>query len=536
MLNNIYKSCLMIFMCFTYLSCIAEEFSYYQEKQKSTHSHTIERKNSSACTTHCGIRTEISSNYQTPKSYSNYNRSYYASLSPTDFKYLLHNICDTNEVLNQYPLYAFENFLIFARTLPDYQAHILSLNQKIQRDKNFKKQTAYMPYFDYSFGIGYEKSEFHDLIATEAQKIIKNQPKQNSFTPQTSRHIQTNTLQYNDLILKKLNSRYSEKIKTINDSNISIRLIDRINVINQIYKSKPKHFDYSEQIAQLHLNYDNEKIFQNTYGTQLDYQLHKELCQTRSTLFSLERTYSYNHHIQTLAPIVYNYTTQAKQETCPITAFELSDFCHLITQVLSQGMKALYHTSLAIDNGIQQGISEFCSVKHWQDMATGAMHFGLLFADAIGKEDALHYAMILNATSNDSEPLINAAKQYCKYTQEQKDALNLGLHNTYKKIQSTSWPDIVEHGVQIGSTIILDILTFNAINGFSRTASNLAIKQLSNSLEGATLLTKEYMVEVAGFGKLIIEEGPEVTTVASDTIKNDFTFFKKRLIRSVRRL
>ena len=150
MLNNTYKACLMIFIILiTNFSCNAEEFSYPQQKPLPIPVYKTDTQNSS-CSTYYGIDTKINS-YHTPKSYQEYNRSYYALLSSTDFQRIFQNISDTNQILNQYPLYAFENFLIFARTLPNYETHILSLNNKIKQNKNFKKQTAYMPYFDYRF-------------------------------------------------------------------------------------------------------------------------------------------------------------------------------------------------------------------------------------------------------------------------------------------------------------------------------------------------------------------------------------------------
>jgi hypothetical protein len=242
---------------------------------------------------------------------------------------------------------------------------------------------------------------------------------------------------------------------------------------------------------------------------------------------NLKHTYSYNHYIEILAPIVYRYTAQAKNEKCPLVAFELSDFCYTITQILSHGMHVLYDGSSAIGKGTWKGVQDFASIEHWKNMATGAIQLGLLFADAVGQEDALHYAMVLAATSDNSQAIVTAAKKYCIDTQKQKDVISLCAQTTYKKIQSMSWQEILENGTEIGTSMILDTLAFNAINGFGSAAGNLAIKQLNGALESGVLSTEQYAVEVAGFGKLIIEEGATASAKAADIVKNDLVLFSQ---------
>lgn len=85
-----------------------------------------------------------------------------------------------------------------------------------------------------------------------------------------------------------------------------------------------------------------------------------------------------------------------------------------------------------------------------------------------------------------------------------------------------SWQDIVEHGTEIGTTMILDTIALNMLNGV-RTS---LFKNLATAMERGVLLRDQYAVEVAGFGKLIIEESPSVFTMAADIIKNDFTLLK----------
>jgi hypothetical protein len=65
------------------------------------------------------------------------------------------------------------------------------------------------------------------------------------------------------------------------------------------------------------------------------------------------------------------------------------------------------------------------------------------------------------------------------------------------------------------------------VNSFGSTASTVAMKQLNSAMESGALFTEQYVVEVAGFGKLMVEEGAEVSAKAADFIKNDLTLFAK---------
>jgi hypothetical protein len=433
---------------------------------------------------------------------NNYYDPYIAYMSVSDFQQIFASISNKYEILNNYALYAYPNFRSFARGLPCYNEFILSLQNKIQNDKNFKVS-----------------SDFHNFICNEANNIRN---KQKTVTEKKGA-LQVN----NSENLNILANNCVQKIEVCPLNNNRERLHDRLTAIEQTRKQNGRCFSYIAQAPQLNSHDPDIKTFQNTHGTYLDCQLHKELCHTRNKMHHLERTYAHNPHVQILAPVVYRYTAQAKNEHCPLVAFELSDFCHTITQVLEHGMHILYDASSAVGKGIIKGACDVATVEHWKGMATGAMQLGLLFADAIGQEDALHYAMVLTATSDNSNALTIAAEQYCSYTQAQKDAMNVCAQETYTKIKTMSWQEILEHGTEIGTTMILDTLALNAINGFSRATSNLVIKELNNALESGALLTEQYAVEVAGFGKLIIEEGAEITNNTIEFIKKDLITVNK---------
>lgn len=519
------KSCIFLLHLNVLISCIiffskpsdAPEVKMYwsTSKNHSDNHHSHNFKNFLGNHFTYTIRTtqpSYNNNHHTHHK-NNYYNPYIAYMSVSDFQQIFASISNKYEILNNYALYAYPNFRSFARGLPCYEEFILSLHAKTQNDKNFKAPSG-----------------FHNFIEHEVNTIRNKQPysaeaskgKQKTVTEKKGLLHVNNTQTLNALINDCI-----QRIDTTPSSNNRERLHNRIAAIEQTRKQNSRCFSYIAQAPQLNSHDPDIKTFQNTYGTHLDCQLHKELCHTRNKMYHLERTYMHDPHVQILAPVVYRYTAQAKNEHCPLVAFELSDFCHTITQVLEHGIHILHDASFAIGKGIVKGAHDVITIEHWKDMATGTMQLGLLFADAIGQEDALHYAMVLTATSDNSDALTVAAEQFCSYTQAQKDAINACAQETYKKIKAMSWQEILEHGTEIGTTIILDTLALNAINGFSRAASNLVIKELHNALESGALLTEQYAVEVAGFGKLIVEEGAEASVKAADLIKNESMLFAK---------
>ncbi len=82
-----------------------------------------------------------------------------------------------------------------------------------------------------------------------------------------------------------------------------------------------------------------------------------------------------------------------------------------------------------------------------------------------------------------------------------------------------TWQELLEKGAEVGTTLVLDTVALHALSGLVSSASRTIIEELSITLEKSTrYATEECMVEVAGFGKLIIEEGPEVASMVSETI------------------
>lgn len=52
------------------------------------------------------------------------------------------------------------------------------------------------------------------------------------------------------------------------------------------------------------------------------------------------------------------------------------------------------------------------------------------------------------------------------------------------------WQKLIEHGAEFGTAMILDVLAFNALSGFSRTAGRAVVTEINNALENGLLLSK----------------------------------------------
>lgn len=420
------------------------------------------------------------------------------------------------DILSQHELYIYPAFITYLKTLNGYKNYIIALSHAIKTDKRIRKQTAFVPGFYFETNIFCKlKSGFHDFIHNEAAKILEEEQQKNAF-------INQNTLKINCNELRDLIEDYSRN-KVSSSSNLSSLIDERINAINLTLSQNGICYDYRNRVMKVAKSDKYAKEFSNMYGTELDYQLHKELCDVRQQVFDLENKYSSNARIKTIAPSIHYYAAQAKKEENVRAAFQLSDFCHMLTQVLSHGMNILYKCSHSTAKGIIKGVKTFATIDHWKDMARGAIQLVLCFADAIGQEESLHYSLALARNSPDPDALSRFYKQYHLHAKAEADAIDACIKQTYKKIRSMSWQEIIENGSEIGTTMILDTLALHALSGFTRATSKAFVQELKHGVASGGLLTEEYAVEVAGFGKMVVEEGVEVINdigVISNSSKN----------------
>ncbi len=288
-----------------------------------------------------GIRaTHISSHNSSE--YAAYYRTYYASLSQQDFQQAFQHIPDINEILNKYPLYAFDNFLTFVRTLPGYETHILLLHDKLKIDKTFKKQTAYMPYFTYSFDFGYEKSGFHNFITIEAQRIVNNQKQKAVSIPKPT----TYYAPPQDLDVLSDDEELSNLCRTYLPY-LSYAFEKRINAFKSIttgdnaLQYTNKSYSLNDNIKQLLNKYDqNITCFTQCYGHELHQALHQEslnLLDLIDTLSSNSILYDHQEALIDFTIAMTNYNHENKTDK----AMRIGNLCWTLldySQAIAEGV------------------------------------------------------------------------------------------------------------------------------------------------------------------------------------------------------
>lgn len=269
-------------------------------------------------------------------------------LSSAEFKDIFQKAPDEYEILRYLELFAFPFFRSYVSSLCCYEDFMIALQAKINNDKCFRKQTAKMPGFNCSYSIwSGTKSEFHDFINNEADRILKIREEKNKKLYEN----QPRLCIADRSSLEILKLSYAKSHNSA-DKNIINRLRQRTEAINKTLSGNGSCFDYSSRVKHTKFNDANADVFDNCYGTELDKQLHEELCQTRTQMMQLETSHPDIIQIKTISPVVYHFTALAKQQTNPEVAFHISDFCHHLTQTA----QAFGNASLIVFKGLGKGV------------------------------------------------------------------------------------------------------------------------------------------------------------------------------------
>lgn len=404
------------------------------------------------------------------------------------------------------------------------------------------------------FGKGFNEEEVNDLLQTlikkktsyyifgkyiwEDSEAKRAQHKKQEETNKNQKEINTansQPRQHPHLIASNLGLGVIEKLSSNTfDLESTDRLNRRIAAAKQTIKSNRACFDYSNQIKKYSFSDEFADVFNYRYGTALDKQLHEELCETREMALNLNSRYPDDIHAQIITPAVCYFTAQAKVESDAGKAFNLSDFCSDIVRVFKKGINIINQVqdfldpcSSKIEEDVYAGVKTFLSPQHWQEMATGAFQIALICCQEVAQEDAFDDAGFRAMLSKDGDSFLKIAEEHCLYKQNQIDAFNSMIKEHREKIAKMSWEQIGRSFVRYGTTFILDALALNALGGFAKGASQAVVKQVSNVIKSGTAATERYAVEVAGFGKLMIEEGPEPVQKALDIISKNSSLIEK---------
>ena len=130
----------------------------------------------------------------------------------------------------------------------------------------------------------------------------------------------------------------ADEARDIGDKKLAQRYEDRLKALGQTVAQPDRVVDFSNEFKlnqEFYEYFPHAELFEICQGTELDKQLHKELLDTITTTIDLTKQQPNNFFIQTNIPIIHHFTAFAKTQENFETAFNLSDFCYHMTQMVT---------------------------------------------------------------------------------------------------------------------------------------------------------------------------------------------------------
>ncbi len=413
------------------------------------------------------------------------------------------NTAIEGEILNCHEYYKNEKFLEYVRTLPHYNQHILDIKKRIEKGEQFKVKG-----FKQRFFLWWKKNKFHDFISRECKKIKEAQEEADRIKNERVRKLQA---------LPRLNvgsaqeiynlTKYCENLhKTDHAARhgaMASRLDARLKAVEKAREQKGACSDYSSQVKQYTFNDPDANVFNNYYGTELDKQLHIELCQDRVDMTDLQKEYADNIHVRAFTPIVYQVTAQAKIEKDVVKAFSLSDFSHDIVRIVRAGV-----------HGVAEGVKTTLSLQHWKDTGLSLLRLAVILADEFARQVSLSEAFYKSIFLGDPDIFLEKNGEYENYCKEISEAIKQELWKTFEKIKKMSWEELAHSGCKHGTTFILDLVAMHYGSLIVNKAGREFVNQVANVMNSS--VAEELVLETAGFGKIAVDEGADAVNMALD--------------------
>lgn len=478
--------------------------------------------------------------------------THYTHISPIDFKELSQTAPDDCALLCHLEYFNNKEFIRYARTLPIYKEFMRELQIKVHKNKHFT-----VPGFKISHCFGTVKSQFKDLVDAEVKKIEKEEAaaaQKNLLEQETAR---INRLQNmprlsvaNPHEITSLRESCATRLATESSEHTKKIVTARMLAIEKTTRSHAACFDYAASVPALVNNDAYASVFENTYGTQLDQQLHKELYQSRLAMIDLEQKFPQNAHVRLIAPNIHHLAAQAKINTNITTAFTLADFCHDITQTLSTGMGLLSSATKNVVMFVNNDLGP-------RTLLAKAIMLGV--GDSLDKTSDLG-AKTINMIVNDPQKLAEKVVEHAVnlalfvgYVTNITNAPNIANNiktataNFIKKVAQMS----PEECARSSACFVTDLATLTALPGAVSKGIGIATGVADAGAIATTLsraVTQDVMtvahelsqnmnqwvtslvnrispeaVEVAGIGKVVIEDSAEAA------VKNDLCVLAKKV-------
>ena len=330
----------------------------------------------------------------------------------------------------------------------------------------------------------------------------------------------------------------------------SQRYSQRMQALQNVKQSKGLMRDYS-RLLQRHAPFADEyaDAFDNCYGTALDQQLHRELCDTRVLMTELTSHYSSHDYPDFYAPIVYRCTALAKQESNISTAFSLADYSDALVRIVSNGMALITHGLQAMaegqmlvaqcdemtpedirlmtdvacgaGGGVMEGIRIALTPEHWASLVTSLptliLHRMTAIHDLHVQSGAITQAFIDGVLSQNKSLYEVECKKFEDQNQLRIQLRIQSIKQALIDITSLSAHDFAKHAACFGTMLALDSLGIHAFNLAASSVGRAAVSKIATVFESPK--ASHTMAEVAGVGRVAVEEGVEIANKAVQPIK-----------------
>lgn len=437
-----------------------------------------------------------------------------------------------DQLFNNFSYYANPYYLHLIRQKQGYEDFILNLHQRYTDDHDYRKFLRCIK--------GFYPYEFLKLIDSEHDRIKALQQEREQLRQATLQKkiadAKRHCLQINNTNEYQIFIKHCEQdIKNAEVLDIQSSINRYKKRITAAQKALDNHtiYDYSAQLKSYPVwNDPDATAFNNCIGTALDQQLHEELCDTRLRMHELTLNHSTMDYGHIYTPIVFRCTALAKQERNLSSAFGLSNFSDAVVRILSRGIQFISHVSSGPIKGLKMIAQDVSSSKYWTELVTAMPNFiinvlptllaqspellkqGIIFA---AHEQSFWDRLDQTYILGDYELLDKRSKAYAEESREQLKPID----KRFKQLASMPWEDIGKYGTYYGSRLILDAIACRAFTLAASAAGREITCKIATFLESSR--APEQLVEVAGIGKIAINDGIETANKVINVIKENTT-------------
>jgi len=128
-----------------------------------------------------------------------------------------------------------------------------------------------------------------------------------------------------------------DKAREVGNETIAQRYEDRLAALEQTANNPNEIVKFSDEIKiteEISNNFLHSELFEDSQGTILEKQLHKELLETVATTIDLQKENPNDFFVTTNIPIIQHFAALSKVQENIAIAFNLSDFCYHMTQMV----------------------------------------------------------------------------------------------------------------------------------------------------------------------------------------------------------